>query len=134
MKIAGAKNYWSSIGSVVKDYLSGKKEKLNAKGRISKLKPDRHFISWPSMPKRQIDALIGYDGQPHIELKLIENFIARYDKQKQLENHEVYRSLDEFSMLDMKRKVDIERMVSLLKATLGNMKAIGALNGSHHKG
>jgi hypothetical protein len=46
----------------------------------------------------------------------------------------VGRSFDDFSMLEMKRAVEIERMMSLLKSTLAEMKLIAAINGSHHKG
>lgn len=136
MKIVQGKNSWRSIQSAVKNYVSVGLGRAS-KSHVQKLRPDRRFISWPHMPKRQIDALVGYESQSNIEISVLEEFVARCERKKIQSSYEaqlVGRSFDEFSMLDMKRAVDIERMVTLLKATLTNMKAIAAINGSYHKG
>lgn len=136
MKIVQGKNSWRLLHSAVKNYVSVGLLR-SAKSQVQKLRPDRRFISWPHMPKRQIDAIVGYEFQSNIDIGVLEEFIARCERKKIQSSYEaqlVGRSFDEFSMLDMKRAVDIERMVTLLKATLTNMKAIAAINGSYHKG
>lgn len=134
MKVEHNKNSWRFIQSAVKTYVSLGR---NIGKSMQKLRPDKRFLSWPHMPKRQIDALVGYDWHPKIEISVLEKFVSRHEGKKTssgIDRNLVGRSFDDFSVLEMKRAVEIERMVSLIKVTLAEMKTIAAINGSHHKG
>jgi hypothetical protein len=71
MKVEHNKNSWRFIQSAVRSYVSRGRSSL--KNRIQKLRPDKRFLSWPHMPKRQIDALVGYDWEHVIEIKVQKN-------------------------------------------------------------
>ena len=135
MKIQQGRHSWRFVQSAI-SYVSGGIE-LKARSTITKLRPEKKFLSWPHMPERSLAALVGYDWQAQVEIKTLENFVANCEKKKINSGDEaqlVGQSFDEFSMNDMKRVVDIERMVTLIKTTLADMKAVSASHNALFKG
>lgn len=101
---------------------------------IQKIRPDKRFISWPLMPHRQLEALVGYDSQTELKLTILEKLLTRYEANKGNYANDLRASLDDFSIINMKRAIAIDRMMNLVKNTLSEMKSIASVFSTHHKG
>ncbi len=134
MKVEHHNNPWRFINGAIKHPSFGKALGVK-KGGIQKLRPDKRFISWPIMPRRQLETLVGYEGSSELEMPVLEAFVARYEAKKSHFSRELMsRSLDDFSLINMKRAIDIERMMTLVKNTITEMKSIASVFSTHHKG
>lgn len=134
MKVENQGYSWRFFNSAIKDHSLGKSSTLKKMG-IQKLRPDKRFLSWPLMPRRQLESLVGYECQSELAITTLEALLTRYDANKGNYSKDVVgRSLDDFSIINMKRAIDIERMMSLVKNTLSEMKSIASVFSARHVG
>ena len=75
MKIQQGRQSWRFVQSAM-SYVSGGVQ-LKAKSTLTKLRPEKKFMSWPHMPERSLAALVGYDWQAQVEIKVLEKYIKK---------------------------------------------------------
>lgn len=119
VKISGQGSSWRGIQSTINHLVmvSRAKEPLS---RVRKLRPDKRFLSWPDMPKRDISALAGYVTPPKINLEILQDFISN---NKSSESY-FSASIDNFCDADLKRAMAIKKMNALVQATIDEIKSI----------
>jgi len=143
MKINHAPTSWEKYSKTLADLVtnSNSKPKKNILAPAYKnLRPHRHFVSWPSCPKRRISFLCGYTSASQLELKLelksIKNFLKRHSslartepllRNSSLLNHQWHGQA-------LEKAVAIKRMASLLHETLSTMKILELVQTSNYRG
>jgi len=119
VKISRSGSSWRGVQSTISHLMMFSRAVVPL-SRTRKLRPDKRFLSWPDMPKRDISALAGYINPPKIDLELLQSFVNA----NRVSGRSFAGSIDNFCGLDMKRAMAIKKMNALVQATIDEMKAI----------
>lgn len=140
MKINYAQNSYKKYAKALTNFINPKTGTKNTlRIAYKKLKPTNKFLSWPSMPERQISTQSGFFLPPRLDLRPIEHFLKRHESLARMEpllrtSPLLSHALDDMPTTVLEKAVAIKRMASLMDETLSAMKSVLQIRASHHQG
>lgn len=140
MKIISTRNSWTKYAKALNEFVNPKfGTRASEIVGYKKLRPINQFLSWPSMPKRQISAQSGFSLAPSLDLQPIEHFLKRHESLARTEpllrtSPLLSPAIDDIPMTVLEKAVAIKRMASLMHETLLSMKNVSQIQSSYHRG